>query len=330
MLRPYTTLEDGQRALRSKEISSLLEFPPDYVATGRVTAYQKEGVMGPGKSTGYDLVRKFVVERLLAGRIDPALQERVRRPMNVTALTLRKDGSFEPQDLLREISSFAVPLVFTVLFFISVTMSSGFMLQGVSEEKENRVIEVILSSIRAEDLLTGKLIGLGGAGLLQIAVWSLLVLIVEGKVIPTLRVRPGAILASIVFYVLGFLLYGILLTGTGALGQNLKESQQYGMMWSLGSAVPMMFMVLLLSEPNGLLARVLSFIPLTAPGTMFLRLNSPEPPPWWEVALAAVALAAAVWLTMKTMAKLFRVGLLLYGKSPTIPEIVRLMRRPAA
>ena len=176
----------------------------------------------------------------------------------------------------------------------------------------------------------GKLIGLGGAGLLQIAIWFGLLLIPAGMAIPTFHLRAGAILASIVFYVLGFLLYGVLLTGTGSMGQNLKESQQYGMMWSLSSAVPMMFMMLLLAEPNGMLARVLSFIPLTAPGTMFLRLNAPEPPPWWEVALVAAVLAAAVWLALKVMAKMFRIGLLLYGKSPTIPEIVRLMRRPAA
>ena len=188
---------------------------------------------------------------------------------------------------------------------------------------------MILSSIDAHGLLLGKLIGLGGAGLLQVAIWVGMVLIPATAALAHIQVRAGAVAASFVFYILGFLLFGLLLTGTGSLGQNLKESQQYGMVWSMGSVIPMLFLMIIISEPNGTFARVLSCIPLTAPVTMFLRLNSAEPPPWWEVALSAAVLAGATWLALRLMANIFRVGILLYGKRPTIPEILKLMRRPA-
>jgi ABC-2 type transport system permease protein len=177
--------------------------------------------------------------------------------------------------------------------------------------------------------MTGKLLGLGAAGLLQISVWMSLALVVTGKALSALPFHASSAVWSLVFYVLGFLFFGVLLMGTGSLGQNLKESQQYGMIWSLGSVVPMMFMSLLVTEPNGTLARVLSFIPLTAPATMFLRLHSIDPPAWWETALSALLLGVSAWVALKLMAKLFRVGLLLYGKRPTIPEILKHLRRPA-
>lgn len=328
-LRPYASSEEARQALRTGEIGSVMELGPDYLATGRVTVCRKGSILTSGASAGGDLLRRFVVERLLRGRVDDAILERVRSPLRVTTLMLQNDGSFQPQDIVKEVAGLAVPLAFTLVFFLSVMMSSGFLLQGVSEEKENRVIEVILSSIRAEDLLAGKLIGLGGAGLLQIAIWVGMVLLPAAAFVPRLQLNPWALAASLVFYVLGFLLFGVLLTGTGSLGQNLKESQQYGMMWSFGSVIPMMFLMLIISEPNGMFARILSFIPLTAPTTMFLRLNGSDPPVWWETLLVGLLLAAATWAVHRVMAKLFRVGLLLYGKSPTIPEIVRLLRRPA-
>ena len=336
-LRPFTTKDAAEQALRSGEIASFYEFPGDYLKTGRVTSYSKPGVMpGTGGQGKQDLLRRFVIERLLAGKLDPELMERVRRPLRVTSMLLQKGGGFEPENVSKIIGSFVLPFAFTMLFFISVMMSSGFLLQGVSEEKENRVIEVILSSIDSDGLLLGKLIGLGGAGLLQVFIWFGLVLVMLPLAVATLTlpggipVRFGAVAISFVFYLLGFLLFGILLTGTGSLGQNLKESQQLGMIWSMGSIIPMVFMMLIVSEPNGVVARVLSFIPLTAPVTMFLRLNSTEPPPAWEIALAAVVLAAAVWLSLRIMGKIFRVGLLLYGKRPTLPEIFKLLRRPSA
>lgn len=336
-LRPFASLEEGQAALKRGEITSVVEFPEPFVATGKVNVYSKESIMGAGESRR-ELLGRFVVERLLAGKLPPDLMERVRRPMRVgKTYVLTKEGTFETQDIARQIAGLAVPMVFTVLFFISVIMSSGFLLQGVSEEKENRVIEVILSSIDSDSLLLGKLIGLGGAGLLQIAVWVGISQILFGA---AMAFAPGAALQgshsrlfavvwSLVFYLLGYLLFGVLLTGTGSLGQNLKESQQYGMMWSMGSVIPMSMMWVLLNDPNGLPARVLSFVPLTAPVTMFLRLNSTDPPSGLEVLLIAGVLAVSVWISLKLMAKIFRVGLLLYGKRPTIPEILKVLRRPA-
>jgi len=336
-LRPYPSLEAAEAAFRAKEISSFYEFPEDYLSTGKVSAYTKGGLLGAFSSQSKKpLLPVFVTEKLLAGKLDPAILERVRHPLRFTTFTYRKDGTFQKENWVGQIATLAVPLVFTVLFFISVMMSSGFLLQGVSEEKENRVIEVILSSIDSDGLLLGKLLGLGGAGLLQVGVWFSLVLLFLPMLVPLLSlpgaipVRIGSLLVSFVFYLLGFLLFGILLTGTGSLGQNLKESQQLGIFWSLGSVVPMMFMMIIVDEPNGPFARILSFIPLTAPVTMFLRLNSSDPPPVWEDALAALVLAGATWGALKLMGKIFRVGLLLYGKRPTIPEIFRLLRKPAA
>jgi ABC-2 type transport system permease protein len=331
ILVPFPNRADAQQAVRDGKVGSVFEFPANYLEKGEVLVFEKGGGLpGAGSESRQGLLGKFVVDKLLAGKVDEATVARVRKPLRTQTFTLQKNGSFEEEDILKQIGSVAVPFVFTLIFFISVMMSSGFLLEGVSEEKENRVIEVILSSIDSDRLLLGKLLGLGGAGLLQVGIWFGMVLIPAATFIARLQIHPTAVLASFVFYLLGFLLFGILLLGTGSLGQNLKESQQLGMLWSFGSVVPFWMFMLLLSEPNSTLARVLSFIPLTAPVTMFLRLNSQDPPGWIEVAAAAAALAAGAWLAWRLMSRLFRVGLLLYGKRPTIPEIFKLLRRPAA
>jgi ABC-2 type transport system permease protein len=328
-IRPYHDREAALEAVRSEEVSVAYELAPDYIASGRVTRFGQGGILtGSGGESRQATFRRFLVDRLLAKKIDEALLERVRRPMQVESYSLAKDGRFERQDIVKQLGSLLVPIVFGVLFFISVMMSSGFLLEGVSEEKENRVIEVILSSIDSDRLLLGKLIGLGGAGLLQVVIWFGMVLVPAAGLLAQVPVHWLGLAFSFVFYLLGFLLYGILMLGTGSLGQNLKEGQQLGMVWSIGSAVPMMFLMIIVGEPNGVMARTLSFIPLTAPMTMFLRLASEDAPPWWESILAAAVLAGAVLLALKAMSKLFRVGLLLYGKRPTIPEILRVIRRP--
>ncbi len=141
-----------------------------------------------------------------------------------------------------------------------------------------------------------------------------------------LALEPMLVLLCLLFFGLGFLLYGTLMAGTGALGTNYREANQYGMIWAIGCAAPVIFLEVVLPEPNGLAARVLTFFPLTAPVGMMLRLGSGRVP-GWEIAAASLLLAASVWGANRLVGRMFRTALLMYGKRPGPLEVLRWLRQ---
>ena len=225
----------------------------------------------------------------------------------------------------------AVPLVFMVLFLMSVLMTSGYLMQGTATEKENKVVDVLLASANPDEILAGKLLGLGGAGLLQIAVWLLILLVGGIGVVPLLMTSqiemPWIALAlAIPLFLIAFLFFGSLMLGTGSLGSNMREAQQLAMVWSLTAALPMMMMAVLIREPHGIVARVMTWLPFSAgPLIMFRASTDLDSLAWWEVAGSFAVLLLSTWLAIRLGARLFRIGLLSASR-PKLAEILRQAR----
>jgi ABC-2 type transport system permease protein len=331
-LRAYPDEGSARRALLSDELSGYVVIPPDYVATGQVTAYATGGffeAVGVGDS---DSLRAFLVNGLLAGQVDPALLERAADPANVNSVTLDENGRPTASgDPLASVAGFIIPYILSIFLIISIFSASSYLLRSVSEEKESRVIEVVLSSVTATQLLAGKVLGLGALGLTQVLVWLLSSFALSGglgAVAAGLVVvlNPVAFAISAVYVVLGYLLYGTLMAAAGALGTSMRESQQLGGLFSFGSALPLMFNSLILTGPDAAFARALSLFPLTAPTTMMLRLPLSPTLPWLDIVLSIAGLLITIPLVLWAGAKIFRMGLLLYGKRPGVKQIWRALR----
>jgi len=323
---PFATEDDALAALENKEIGAVYIVPDDYVAEGKITAYNaSKSILSEGKLAQAPL-RRLLVKSLAAEAVAPDVVARILDPIKVKTLIKGKDGTWVERGIVELVKRVAVPLAFTVLLMVSILTSAGTLIQGVSEEKENRVIEVILSSIDARSLLLGKLLGLGATGLLQLAIWLTMALLPAVMLVAGLALSPVIVIVCLAYFVLAFLLFGTLITGTGVIGTNAKDMQQYGMFWAIGAAIPMPFLEVILREPNGTLARVLSYFPLTSAVTMMLRVGSGEVP-WWEIPLTLGILAVTVWIVLRLAARVFRTGLLMYGKRPTLPEVFRWMRQ---
>jgi ABC-2 type transport system permease protein len=323
---PFSDETAALAALERKEIGAVYIIPADYVAAGKVTAYNpSESIFSEGKLTQVPL-RRLLVKSLAADRVQPDVVARILSPADVKTLNKRPDGTWVERGIGEIVRRIGVPLGFTMLLLISILMSAGALIQGVSEEKENRVIEVILSSIDARSLLLGKLLGLGAAGLLQLAIWLTMALVPAAMLIAGLALSPAIVILCLAYFVLAFLLYGTLITATGVIGTNAKDMQQYGMFWSIGSAIPMFFLELLLRDPGGTTARILSYFPLTTAVTMMIRIGSGSVS-WWEIPLTLGILAASVWIALRFAARIFRTGLLMYGKRPSVVEVFRWMRQ---
>ncbi len=225
-----------------------------------------------------------------------------------------------------------VPVALGLLLMISLMMTSQIMVQGTAVEKENKVVEVLLSAANPDEILAGKLLGLGLSGLLQVMVWfsmafagSLMfaaALAGMGFELPWAAVGVG-----IVLFIAAYLFLGSLMLGTGSLGNNLRESQQYNMVWTLLTVFPMVVISILMADPHGTFGRVMTWIPFTAPLTIILRMTlQPSGIAWWEIAGPILVLLLATWFSIRLGARLFRVGLLLSGNRPSFREILRQAR----
>jgi ABC-2 type transport system permease protein len=193
------------------------------------------------------------------------------------------------------------------------------------------VIEVVLSSVTATQLLAGKVLGLGALGLTQVLVWLVSSFLLSGGITAiaatvVVALNPVAFALSTIYVILGYLLYGTLMAAAGALGTSNRESQQLAGVFSFASAVPLMFNSLILTGPDSAWVRALSFFPLTAPTTMMLRLPLSPTLPWLDVFISIGGLLLTIPLVLWAGAKVFRMGLLLYGKRPGVRQILRALR----
>ena len=332
VFRPYETEQQAQGALIARQIKGFYVLPEDYLASGRITAYSPE-TFSFSSGDSREALAELLRGRLVAGHVDETLAARIVDPIDrTTRYAVTRTGELQTGDAASAVLRLAVPLIFMVLFLLSILMTSGYLMQGTATEKENKVVEVLLASANPDEILAGKLLGLGAAGLLQISVWLAMVLTTGLGIVPLL-LRSGVTLPwtgvalAVPFFILAFLFFGGLMLGTGSLGSNMREAQQLAMIWSLTAALPMMLMAVLMKEPHGTVARVLTWLPFTAGPVVVLRASTDaDLLAWWEVAGALLALAASTWFALRLGARLFRVGLLNSGARPSLREIVRQAR----
>jgi ABC-2 type transport system permease protein len=321
----------GEAALMAEEVSSLLVIGEDYLETGRVVVVTTGSGFGAAAVSDSFTMRAFFVDHLLQDAVEPSLRDRAANPLDVESRVLSSGGETQGEGPLGFVFTFVIPYLLSVFLVMTIFISSGYLLQSVAEEKESRVVEIVISSVRPVELMAGKVAGLGALGLTQVSIWLLSAVGFSGGAVALLAVAGAAVIPvrvlvlGVVYYVLGFTLYAILMAGVGALGATSQESQQLAGVFSFFAAIPYMLSGFLFTNPNMGVARVLSFFPLTAPTMMMLRLPLAEVP-WVDVAGSIVALLLSIPAALWAGAKLFRVGLLIYGKRPTLKEMWLILR----
>jgi len=326
-LVPYDSDDEARVALLAGDMDEYFVIPEAYLSTGLIHRFTRKSEMEvPG--TVLKAIQNFLLSNLLADDISSELLERAKAPMYLNTVQLDEAGEIPEGS---EFSRYFLPVIFGMLFVLAIFFTSGFLLQSVSEEKENRVIEIILSSVSSRQLLAGKVLGLGVAGLLQIVVWLAAIMVfadvasVNIPVLSDLSISPGFMAVGVVYFVLGYLFFAALFAGIGSMGSTARESQGLSGILVMPAVVPLWLNYFIISDPDGVLARVLSFIPLTAPTAAMMRLSR-DSISTLEIALSLLLLSAAVVFTLWAASKVFRAFLLMYGKSPGMREIVRALR----
>jgi len=324
-VRRYESREAAEAALREGTITSFYVVPKDYVGSGRLDYHTSRRRFLWDPSGDGNPLRPWLIEGLLAGKVDAAHRLRARRPVgDVRSLVLGADGGFAEESQRDVLAHIAVPFGFALILMLSIFIASGYLIQGLVEERSNRVIELLLSSATPGELIAGKLVGLGTAGLLQLVVWVSLSA-VPALTMSQFHVSAWVVVLSGVYYVVGFVFFGSIMAGVGCVAGGSHESQQFASLWSVVAVLPMLFAPLILESPNSVLSRVLSYVPLTCPVTMIMR-TAAGTVAWWDIVVSLVVMVLATWLALRGSARLFRVGMLLRGQRPSLTELWAYLR----
>ena len=325
----YDTANDATDALIKGDISEYFVIPQNYISTGVVNDYTLQKQLAPSPAVGA-AINHFLVNNLLAGKVSAATVARIEAPSNLVTTRLTETGAVAPEQ--GGYANLIIPFVFGILLALSIIVSSTYLLQGLGEEKENRVMEVLLSSVSARQLLTGKVLGIGAAGLVQVAFWiisaPLLLSLASssiGGLISTIQLPPSFIVLAVVYFILGYSLFAVISAAIGAISSGSREGQQLIGVFTIPMLIPLWFTSLLIFSPDNPAWIFFTIFPLSSPVEVIMRLGVTAIPVWQLVASIGVMVLTIVGGLLLTT-RIFRTYLLMYGKRPAIGDVIRNLR----
>jgi ABC-2 type transport system permease protein len=325
---------DRRAALRERvtrgELDGYVILPPDALDRSAAEYYGRN----VSNFADIGLVEQAVEEamvgqRLTGAGLDPERVRSLTRKPELKTIRVTQEGLRED----RRGGAFILSFMLASLLYASLAIWGGAIMNGVIEEKTNRVVEVMASSVPARQLFAGKVLGVGAAGLTQFVVWSLTLGILSAYLAATAastgaplpELRPSVLAWFAVLFLLGYFLYGAVYASLGAAVNTPQEAQSLVFFAMTPLIMGFMFAPLIASNPESGLAVTLSLIPPLTPLLMFLRIATVTPP-FWQLALSVILLVGAIVAMNWAAARIYRVGILMYGKKPTLPEILRWIR----
>lgn len=318
-------------ALKSSGADALLDIPAAIMDGEGDPLYFSSNVgdFQPVRRLDRALTKVVTARRLQSLSVPPEQADALLHPVDLKARKVGSDGTVQERDFLTE---WMTALFFTIAMYTTTLMAGMALSRGLLEEKSNRVMEVLVSSVSPFQLMTGKILGQALVILSQFGIWTAAgaVLYLQGlggrgagQVVQTMT--PGLIGCMLVYFLLGYFLYAALFSAVGAVCTSEMEAQQTQTPLVLMQLLPLILAMAIVRRPDGGLAVALSMIPFFSPSVMMMRLAL-HPPSAGQVLLSMALLAAAVPVVLWAVAKIFRVGILMTGKKMTFPEMARWLR----
>jgi ABC-2 type transport system permease protein len=260
--------------------------------------------------------------RLRASGFDPKLVNDLTKVERAPSRVITAEGEQKSNRILNSI----LPIAFMVLLLVSVLTSASSLLTTTIEEKSNRVVELLLSAVSAMELMTGKILGQMAVGLLILVLYTGLGMVGLASFAMVGLLDPMLLAYLVVFFILAYFTVAALMAAVGSAVSELRDAQSLMMPVMVVFMVPWLLMAPISSQPNSMLAVILSFVPPIGDFVMLLRMASNTPPPIWQSWLAILVGAAGVYVALRFASKVFRVGLLMFGKPPTFGTLIRWAR----
>jgi ABC-2 type transport system permease protein len=292
--------------------------------SGSATDFVGQGVMKSAVTSA--LIREQLASR---GMTDSQIRALMR---SVKLNTMQvKNGQTVTSNAGR---SFAGAYVLILVLYGAVLIYGINIARSVVEEKTTRIFEVLLSTASSDSLMVGKLLGVGSVGLTQMGLWAVLATIFAGSSLAaaakvhglaSLGVTRPELIFFPVFFLLGYFFYSALAAALGSAVSGEQDVQQFIFILAAPLVISVVMMMYVMTNPSSAVSVIMSLIPPFTPIVLYMRICA-QVPPWWQIALGVALLTASVWAMIWLAARIYRIGVLMYGKRPTLPEIVRWLR----
>ena len=320
---------------RAGKLFGILTVAKDIDAKDAFTFYGK--TVGDIKSTAEiesALRRAAIGVRFLNANIvaDKSVVDKLMAPVDMETREISKEGGSTKKDFM---TAYLGTFAFVMVLFMTLLLYGIAMMRGILEEKSTRVMEVLLGSVSPDELMTGKILGIGLVGLTQVGIYAVTAGVLRmymaakvtdssmSGVLSTFTLSKLAFF--LIFFLLGYFMYVALFACVGAVCNSEQEAQnlQAPIQWCL--MLPMISTIFFVGQPDSKISVLLSLVPIFTPMVMFMRICV-QMPPAWQIALSIALTTAFTWFLFRSAAKVFRIGILMYGKRPTIPEIMKWAR----
>jgi ABC-2 type transport system permease protein len=325
-----TATEAEQQRLKKevadKQLDGMVWLTKDAVATGKISYYTRSTTdFVAQERMSRALFRAVVRQRVASAGVSHVDLDSLLKQVQVDAISVEagKAGGM---------AWFYVTLLLVMILYMTVIVHGVGVMRSVLEEKTSRVLEVMLATVTPKELMAGKMIGVGAVGLTQIAIWAIGGAFLGGKAMAMahamgqdLHLSPMIGVYFAIFYVLGFMLYSSISAAVGAMATSEEEAQQLSFVVVMPIIISMMLMFMLFRAPSAPVSVVLSLVPFFAPILMFMRIMVEQPPPW-QIALCLALMITTIYVVLSICARIYRVGILMYGKRPTLPEIIKWVK----
>lgn len=316
---PYANEESARQALDQGKIQAYYVLPADYLVGNQIRGVTKDSMSENANDDFYQFIRYNIIS---------AIPEKIQNRLIAGAVITVRSATSDQQAGAQDWWTFLLPMGIGILFIIVINTSGGYLLQAVVEEKENRTMEIVITSVSTTQMMAGKIIGNLAVGLTQLLFWTvppLLVFLFLRNSLPFLQsfqIPAQFVWLSIVTLLLAFIFVSAAMAAIGATVTEVREAQQISGLFTLPLVVPFWFIYSIMVAPNGPLAVALSLIPFTAPLALTMRAAYTDIPAWQiglSLGLLALFSLGAIWLA----GYIVRVGMLNYGKRLTFKEIFR-------
>lgn len=308
-------------------LNSYLVFDTDFTKSGLMQYHSKN----PGDFLDTERLEKIlqniiIRKRMVDDQVERSRTNRWLKPILMKKYQLQTSGTQEWNFYLQ----FYGPLIGVFLLFMAIFTASGYLFSSVLQEKTNRVIEVLLSYASSTQLMGGKILGLGFLGLAQIFTWFILTAIFANiDLIPIHKIDYLTItnaLYFVLYFSLGFLFYGAIFVTVGSISANEYDAQQISQFLRTIAIFPALLSLMVLSEPNAMLIRILSYIPFLTPSFMIMRIPLASTPITFDIYITCAIMLVSIVFVIIVSGKIFRIATLMQGKKPTWQEIGRWLR----
>ena len=330
---PYSTqesekiLEDQKSLIQHEQIDGLIFIPANVVEKGKIEFFAKNVANFNMNRLIRNTIGNIVIDhRIHESGLDPEIVNELTRTMEMSTIKITKEGKESERGFLDE---YFTTFIFILILYMTLIFHGSAIMRNIIQEKSSRIVEVLLGSANPFQLMAGKILGHGSVGLTQYFIWSafgLLMIFYGGSVMPVsakyLSFSPTIFIYFIVFYLLGFLFYSALFSAIGAITNSDQEAQQLMFPIIMFLVVPLMLIGFMVKSPDSTLITTMSMIPFFAPIMMFGRINIANPP-MIEIVGSILILVISIIILIWLLSKIFRVGILMYGKRPTLPEIIK-------